>query len=160
MSPGDHLVAGRTFYSHHGIYVGDGKVIHYGGLAEGFSKDRVRLTSLYEFRGEGNSLKIKHWKLESFVGWVRVGLARGRLDEDDYNIAFNNCEHFAHSCVFGTAESEQVQAVRDNLVAGAASLLTSLIPGVGLIAGTVGRAAGLSTGLSVLRKRDYWFEDV
>src|ERR1700747_1270918 len=33
---GSHIVTPRRGYLHHGIYVGDGKVVHYAGLAHGF----------------------------------------------------------------------------------------------------------------------------
>lgn len=32
---GDHLKSSRGLYTHHGIYVGDGNVIHYSGLSDG-----------------------------------------------------------------------------------------------------------------------------
>ena len=32
--PGSHLISPRRGYTHHGIYVGDGKVVHYAGLQE------------------------------------------------------------------------------------------------------------------------------
>ncbi|MBP4061169.1 lecithin retinol acyltransferase family protein [Aeromonas sp. Prich7-2] len=34
---GAHLVTPRTGYDHHGIYVGNGKVVHYAGFARGFN---------------------------------------------------------------------------------------------------------------------------
>jgi Lecithin retinol acyltransferase len=33
-----HLVTPRTLYNHHGIYVGNGRVIHYAGLAHGLRR--------------------------------------------------------------------------------------------------------------------------
>ncbi|WP_206171903.1 lecithin retinol acyltransferase family protein [Thiorhodococcus mannitoliphagus] len=32
---GAHLISPRGGYTHHGIYVGDGHVVHYSGLAAG-----------------------------------------------------------------------------------------------------------------------------
>ena len=33
-----HLVTPRTLYSHHGIYVGGGRVIHYSGITYGLRR--------------------------------------------------------------------------------------------------------------------------
>ena len=40
-----------------------------------------------------------------------VHRAESCLGEDDYNLFFNNCEHFACWCVTGKARSEQVQEI-------------------------------------------------
>lgn len=56
MLPGDHLVSPRIVYSHHGLYIGGGRVIHYAGLNDIRSRERVRVeeVSLSEFtRGCG-----------------------------------------------------------------------------------------------------------
>ncbi|KAH7711269.1 NC domain containing protein [Aphelenchoides avenae] len=37
--------------------------------------------------------------------------ARSRLGESVYNVALNNCEHFAHWCRYGAHRSEQVHKV-------------------------------------------------
>ena len=46
---GDHLVSARRFTSHHGIYVGNGRVIHYGGLASGLQSGPVKASPLEDF---------------------------------------------------------------------------------------------------------------
>jgi hypothetical protein len=55
---GSHVVTQRRGYQHHGIYVGDGKVVHYSGLAHGLHRGPVEEISLARFTG-GHS------------GWVR-----------------------------------------------------------------------------------------
>src|ERR1700693_2534039 len=40
--PGTHLVTPRHGYHHHGIYVGEGRVMHYGGLWGALSRGRER----------------------------------------------------------------------------------------------------------------------
>ncbi|BCG02438.1 hypothetical protein PPGU19_070060 (plasmid) [Paraburkholderia sp. PGU19] len=49
--------------------------------------------------------------------------ALGRLDEDGYDLVFNNCEHFAVWCATGVHESEQVRRVVDILTKGAARIV-------------------------------------
>lgn len=44
-----------------------------------------------------------------------VSIARGHLGERGYHILFNNCEHFAHLCVFGIKYSSQAEAFRDRI---------------------------------------------
>ncbi|MCX7376043.1 MAG: lecithin retinol acyltransferase family protein [Alphaproteobacteria bacterium] len=53
---GDHIVSGRHFlrvfaYTHHGIYVGDGRVIHYEGNAQPRQTGPIKQVSLEEFAG-------------------------------------------------------------------------------------------------------------
>ena len=33
---GSHVVTSRRGYTHHGIFVGDGRVVHYAGLSRGW----------------------------------------------------------------------------------------------------------------------------
>src|SRR4051812_21451462 len=46
---GSHLVTPRGLYTHHGIYAGRGKVIHYSGKAEGMQTGPVEQTSIERF---------------------------------------------------------------------------------------------------------------
>ena len=45
-----------------------------------------------------------------------VERAKSRLGETKYNLALNNCEHFAIWCKTGISESYQVKAVLKNFV--------------------------------------------
>lgn len=89
---GDHLYAQRTFYTHHGIYVGNGKVIHY-------LKEKVSETSLRDFAC-GAKIFIKT-EIESPTHFSRkeaVARAKKRLGENEYNLAINNCDSFVRWC--------------------------------------------------------------
>lgn len=109
---GAHLSSGRTGYTHHGIYVGDGKVVHYSGLANGLSKGDICETTIEKFSlGRDKITVITHPNpSEYFTPIEIVKRARSRIGENDYNIIFNNCEHFATWCATGTASSEQVKS--------------------------------------------------
>lgn len=104
LEEGDHVVVDRGIYTHHGVYVGNNELIHYAG-------------------SPGTSGTISRIKLERFARkdpfWVydhderfsraeTVERAESRLGENEYNLAFNNCEHFAHWCCTGTEWSNQV----------------------------------------------------
>ncbi|CAD5570153.1 lecithin retinol acyltransferase family protein [Escherichia coli] len=109
---GAHLSSDRPGYTHHGIYVGNGKVIHYSGLSNGLSKGCICETTLDEFVGGKNEVTIiTHSNADRIYTPVQiVARARARLGEDAYNVIFNNCEHFATWCVTGKAESKQVKS--------------------------------------------------
>jgi len=112
-APGTHLVTLRRGYAHHGIYVGDGRVVHYGGLSRSWRRGPVEEVSLERFAG-GRSVLIKPAADARFRGAEVVARARSRLGEDHYRITSNNCEHFCEWCVYGQSRSEQV----DSLLAG------------------------------------------
>src|SRR5882762_7929917 len=44
---GAHLVTPRGAYSHHGIYVGKGKVVHYAGLARSLHRGPVEEVTMH-----------------------------------------------------------------------------------------------------------------
>src|SRR5688572_16747588 len=87
-----HLVTPRTLYSHHGIYVGNGRVIHYAGLAYGLSRGPVEDVSLECFaRGRGIRIRPRAARFDALQAMER---ARSRLGERQYRLLTNNCEHF------------------------------------------------------------------
>ena len=61
----------------------------------------------------------------------------GRL-HGEYNIAFNNCEHFTHWCKYGTKESSQVNTVLKAVV-GVAAIALGLAAGGKFLGGKGGR---------------------
>ncbi len=85
---GDHLFAQRPGFTHHGIYMGENMVLHY-------HMSKVKITGLEEF-AEGAKIQ-KRSNEESPAAYpadeiIKRGLSR--YGESDYNIIFNNCEHF------------------------------------------------------------------
>ena len=119
---GAHMVTPRRGYTHHGIYVGEGRVVQYGGLSWGLRRGRVEEVSLSQFsQGRPVWLRIagSHWFDQHEV----VRRARLRLGEDRYSVLTNNCEHFCEWCVRGQHRSYQV----DNHIAGYRGVLLKLI---------------------------------
>ena len=55
---GSHLVTPRIGYFHHGIFVGNGTVVHYSGLSDGLNPGPVEAVTLTEFTN-GNGYFIK-----------------------------------------------------------------------------------------------------
>ncbi|WP_084004131.1 lecithin retinol acyltransferase family protein [Cupriavidus pauculus] len=110
---GAHLVTVRRWYYHHGIYVGNGQVIHYAGFKSPLHCGPVECTSLGAF-ADGEMFEIA---VEGNAVYSRddvVLRATSRLGEDRYHLFFNNCEHFCTWCLFNTPRSHQVRRLLCN----------------------------------------------
>ncbi|AUZ80801.1 lecithin retinol acyltransferase family protein [Aeromonas caviae] len=123
---GTHLVTPRTGYDHHGIYVGNGKVVHYAGFARGFNTGPVEEVTLETFT-DGGRCRVKSHANQKFYGVEVAERARAKIGEDSYNLAFNNCEHLCEWCVNGRHHSEQVF----NAATGFLVTMTMAVLGVG-----------------------------
>ena len=104
---GFHLVSPRGIYEHHGIYSGNGKVIHYGGLADGASSAPIEEVSLGNFCN-GNDIFVKIHDQPVFSPSDILRRARSRLGENTYSVFSNNCEHFCNWCIEGKHKSHQI----------------------------------------------------
>ncbi|RQS14092.1 lecithin retinol acyltransferase family protein [Burkholderia sp. Bp8991] len=105
---GAHLVSDRGAYSHHGIYVGDGRVVHYAGLCTSLHRGPIEEVSLERFAA-GHAVRVVPHPYAAYAGRTAVLRARSRLGENRYRLLTNNCEHFCTWCVEGTGHSEQVR---------------------------------------------------
>jgi lecithin:retinol acyltransferase len=106
---GAHLTASRHGYSHHGIYLGSGRVMHYAGLSGGLWQcGPVEEVSLSRF-GSGHAIRIVDHTAPAYSPEEIVRRARSRLGENDYRLLTNNCEHFCNWCVSGISRSAQVR---------------------------------------------------
>jgi Lecithin retinol acyltransferase len=110
MAKGDCIYVYRNFgqleglYKHYGIDCGDGTVIHYRKPSE-----TIEQTSMATF-SQGNPIYVAEYS-EGFgyIPDVVVERAKSRLGERDYNLLFNNCEHFTSWCKTGIDDSKQVR---------------------------------------------------
>ena len=105
MSAADHLQVPRQhgLFLHHGIDLGDGSVAHY---LEG---REILRSPLADFsRGEPVAV-VPYAAGDCSPAGVTLRRAMGRLGEQNYNLLFNNCEHFAHWCKTGRHRSAQVE---------------------------------------------------
>ncbi len=107
MQRGDHLITPRKGYEHHGLYLGDNEVIHHSGFSELFKKGPIQITSLEDFE-QGNPCRVFEHEECKFCAEERIARALEQHGRDDYNLVFNNCEHFVNYC-FGEKKSEQVR---------------------------------------------------
>ena len=140
---GDVIKVDRGIYSHYGVYAEPGRVIHYTGAngPDDFN-GIVRETTLDEFLNGSPTYSVctfpEHPKLlpatrpqntlsrilqavrvlrltgyHLYSGDETVARARSRLGQGGYNLALNNCEHFAVWCKTGVKDSSQVNRVFD-----------------------------------------------
>ncbi|WP_276784790.1 lecithin retinol acyltransferase family protein [Thalassolituus oleivorans] len=116
---GDHLVTSRSGYTHHGIFVGyettsDSRarpcIIHYSGLADGLNSGPVEKVTLEGFCS-GKGFTVKPYVDRVYSREESVDRAHNRLCESNYNLVWNNCEHFVEWCINGVALSRQVNGV-------------------------------------------------
>ncbi len=117
MNIGDHLITPRTGYTHHGIYIGNGEVIHYSGFANGQSTGTICITTVKAF-ANGHDVSVREHFFRRYDATESVERAHSRLGEDWYNVLINNCEHFVNWCVNGLHSSDQV----NSLIAAAANV--------------------------------------
>lgn len=127
---GAHIVTPRGWYTHHGIYVGAGQVVHYEGLSSSLRRGPVAKVSLAEF-AQGHPVRVHGEADVAYSGIEVVARACSRLGEDAYDVLRNNCEHFCSWCLTGAARSQQVERLllSSRAVARAAHVLASLVNG-------------------------------
>ncbi len=108
--PGAHLKTDRRGYVHHGIYVGNGEVVHYVGFKGFLRCGPVEKTTLAGF-ANGFGFRVESGTQARNIQTEVVRRATARLGEDDYRLLTNNCEHFCTWCLSGESRSEQVEAL-------------------------------------------------
>jgi Lecithin retinol acyltransferase len=105
---GAHLTTSRRGYTHHGIYVGHGRVVHYSGLSGFWHCGPVEEVSLSRF-AVGRPVRAANQGRASYSPREIVQRARSRIGENDYRLLTNNCEHFCNWCVCGVSRSPQAE---------------------------------------------------
>ncbi len=105
---GAHMVTRRWGYTHHGIYVGRGRVVQYGGLSLGLRRGPVEEVTLSQF-ALARAIWIRSSESKPLNRDEVVRRARSRLGENRYHVLRNNCEHFCEWCVCGEHRSYQVE---------------------------------------------------
>ncbi|MGF1494555.1 MAG: lecithin retinol acyltransferase family protein [Microcoleaceae cyanobacterium] len=111
---GRHLFIRRGLYSHHGIYVGNDRIIHYGEEQSSLMP-QICKTNFIEFCS-GQEVFVRVYFGNFFSCEEIVARANSRLGEDEYNLQFNNCEHFASWCITGKSDCQQEDAIRRPIV--------------------------------------------
>ncbi len=122
---GAHLAVSRGTYTHHGVYVGHERVIHYSGEVARKADAHVCEVSLAEFANGGRVHVVTVPDVSRADAIVQR--ARSRMGERRYSLVTNNCEHFSRWCCERSHRSAQVERVGDHLTERLARLLTRVI---------------------------------
>mgnify|MGYP001947401511 CR=1 FL=1 len=152
---GDHLVTPRFGYTHHGIYSGNGRVIHYSGFADGRLTGPVEEVGIGEFgrdaAGNARKVSVRDYAERPWCRQRAVSRARKRMGESAYDLTSNNCEHFVQWCITGTHSSAQVDRAVPvaggglGAAAGAAGLGATGLAASSSLAGGAAAMNGLAT---------------
>jgi hypothetical protein len=113
---GAHLMTWRFGYTHHGVYTGHGRVVHYSGLSGFWQCGPVEEVALSGFAA-GREVRIIERPGAAYSPEEIVRRARSRLGEDDYRVLSNNCEHFCNWCRCGVSQSAQADRLPFRLLA-------------------------------------------
>lgn len=99
----DHLFIRRGPYTHHGIYIGDGQVIHYS--PSGTDMIEIHPVDLEEF-ADGHTVYCLSRNQSPLTYTPREAVDRAweRVGEENYNLIINNCEQFVRWCRCGKKE--------------------------------------------------------
>lgn len=120
--PGDQVRVGRQYYFHHGIYIGNGEVVHFcaensDGMTDPASV-KFRKTSLAQFL-LGGFLEVREYSLSEERQRRKpdeiVKTTISRLGESGYDALKNNCEDFSNECAFSKRMPSQVDEFRKKI---------------------------------------------
>eukprot|EP00800_Vazella_pourtalesii_P006053 TRINITY_DN173_c0_g1_i5.p1 TRINITY_DN173_c0_g1~~TRINITY_DN173_c0_g1_i5.p1 ORF type:complete len:225 (+),score=40.68 TRINITY_DN173_c0_g1_i5:87-761(+) len=154
--PGDVLyrkLEGNPLLYHYGVYIGHDRVID-------FSQEGIQRRSFEEF-ASGYEVHVR-----SYLGTrpraeiVETALYYLKDEEEwgDYNLVFNNCEHFASFCATGEKKSGQVKKA---VIAGAVGVGVAAVVGLTVIGGMAlmtrrPRDEIVETALYYLKDEEEW----
>jgi len=125
MARGDHIKVTRCrgLYTHHGIDMGDGTVIHFAGSPLRGRGARVIRSTLPEFLA-GGTCRVVHHRGPVQPPEAVLAAAESYLNREGYCVFRNNCEHFASYCKTGALRSGQVRRLA---VAGGATATATVL---------------------------------
>ena len=128
LEEGDLVEFPRELFSHWGIYVGKGDIVHFGGVdisstavdssccsaftkcGTGRCKASVKKEKFMEVAGQSKAKKNNDKDKTTpplSIEEIRKNVS-SKLRSTSYNPLLNNCEHFATWCRYGIATSQQV----------------------------------------------------
>lgn len=140
MARGDHIKVSRMrgLYTHHGIDLGDGTVVHFAGEPLRAAAADIRRESIELFLRGGRARYVRY-REEILDVEASVARALELVGATGYHLWTNNCEHFAVYCKTGKRHSAQVRraALGTAAALGASVALTGVVVGARVIAGRV-----------------------
>ena len=110
---GDLIFVDHGLYKHFGIYINDDCVIHYDGkIDDKFLRNMcIRQTNMDRFLAGKTNFQIYNSKTCKIDPLDVINRAKSRIGEEEFNLIFNNCEHFGLWCKTGVSKSNQVDFI-------------------------------------------------
>jgi hypothetical protein len=143
------LAASQVGYTHHGIDMGDGTVVHARpwDFAHPFGGGSVVRTSLADFAA-GRPVRVVACAGGRFPPAEIAARAAAQVGRPGYSPLVDNCEHFATWCGTGQRTSRQIDILAGRIQA--AATRTAAVVTARVVAGTAGRVAiRTAVGMSV-----------
>jgi len=131
--PGDHIfrygaLFKNSLLTHHGIYIGDRKIIHFSGgsndskslqdYEDDMKSAKIEITSFRDFMNSNNKcFKVNGYLTDSERTQI-LERSYSKLNTNfDYGYCptTNNCEHFANWCSTGIRISKQTDFITTNI---------------------------------------------
>ncbi|XP_053376782.1 phospholipase A and acyltransferase 3-like [Mercenaria mercenaria] len=120
------FVRANGVFTHHGVYVGNGEIIHLGlerkdnprnlpSLLSAPGRCEVRKDKLTDVAKHSDVSVNNRYDntIQPFTKTEIVKRAYRRLGEKGYNPLFYNCEHFATECRYGKPLSSQIERLEE-----------------------------------------------
>lgn len=161
---GNHIKVNRGVYTHHGVYISDDEVIHFTGTEDDsildWSKNEVIKTDI-EYFLRGGELEVKEYTDDELKDLYPVehivSYARACLGNREYNLIFNNCEHFANTCTLGRFRSNQVEKVFNKIIVRRKKNM-GLLGTIGFVKELFGRKSSRNYGNRSVSNSNYNYE--
>ncbi|XP_076472502.1 phospholipase A and acyltransferase 4-like [Babylonia areolata] len=128
LEPGDLIEIKRGTYSHYAVYAGHKRVVHLVGIrasiirrhlngsfsigGERFNRAEVKEEDFWKVVGKSVARKNNYLdeKYHPLPGHQVVAIARSHIGPAEYDVLFNNCEHFATKCRYFQSVSRQAES--------------------------------------------------
>lgn len=161
---GNHIKVNRGVYTHHGVYISDDEIIHFTGTEDDsildWSKNEVIKTDI-EYFLRGGELEVKEYTDDELKDLYPVehivAYARACLGNREYNLIFNNCEHFANTCTLGRFRSNQVEKVFNKIIVRRKKNM-GLLGTIGFVKELFGRKSSRDYGNRIVSNSNYNYE--
>ena len=119
---GNQIRVKRPYFYHHGIYIGNGRIIHFAVIDKETERDPYKAVvhecDIASFL-RGGELEVRVYDKDE-LQYVRkaddvMKLARCSIGEKGYDLIKNNCEDFSNRCAYVKAPRTQLDDYRDRI---------------------------------------------
>ena len=109
LHPGDEVRVDRGFYHHHGMFIGGGVVVQFGGQIKDKPRASIRQAFVADFSKGAQVKVVEHEQLDRAAAVRRAMWLLENPPPATYHLFGYNCEHVARWCATGKIESCQAK---------------------------------------------------